>query len=254
MSDLHWGETMTEAFQFVSGGAAHTFTFDFPPDLVIFNNLSDWTGTAGGRPRSFWFKDQTTAAHAYQEQVIVDNGVATAFNFLNTAANGFTVADLPGGVPAFRALIAGVTQADPCVITTAAPNSFQTDQIVRITDLGDVGVTDRGMGQLNNNRYGIKVLSTTTFSIYDVTTGEPIDSTTFTAWVAGGRLDIESRVISLNNPQQPPYAVTPYIPNPFKYDPVTYQLTAGTAVMGGNGDVFLMEVYKFGQVTNLGQL
>ncbi len=253
MSDLHWGQTMTEAYKFVSAAEAHTFAFNFPPDKVVFYNLTQWDAVAGNLPVSIWFKDQTTAAHAFQEQVI-DSSAGASFNFLDTATNGFTVADLPSGCPAFRALIAGVTQADPCVITTTAPNTFQTDQIVRITDLGDVGVTDRGMGQLNNNRYGIKVLTTTTFSIYDVVTGEPIDSTTFTAWSAGGRLDIESRVISLNNPQQPPYAVTPYVPNPFKYDPVTYQLTAGTAVMGDNGDEFLIEVYKWGQVTDLGQL
>ncbi len=253
MSDLHWGETMTEAFQFVSAGSAHTFVFDFPPDMVIFNNLSAWKATAAGVPRSFWFRDQTTAAHAFQEQVI-DSSAGASFNFLDTATNGFTVADLPGGCPAFRALISGVSKADPCVITTVANHGFQTNQIVRITDLGDVGVSDRGMSQLNNNRYGIVVLSPTTFSIYDVTTGEPIDSTAYTTWVSGGRVDLESRVISLNNPQQFPYAVTPYVPNPFKYDPITYQLLAGTAVMGSNGDVFLMEVFKWGQLTDLGQL
>lgn len=253
MSDLHWGQTMTEAFQFISAGNAHTFQFDFPPDKVVFNNLSVWEATAGHSPVSVWFKDQTTAAHAFQQQVI-DSSAGASFNFLDTSSNGFTVADLPGGAPAYRALISGVTQADPCVITTTAPHGFQTNQIVRITDLGDQMPTARGMSQLNNNRYGITVLTSTTFSIYDVTTGEPIDSTGYEAWVAGGRIDVESRVISLNNPQQYPYQVTPYTPNPFVYNPVTYQLLVGTSVMGSNGDVFLVEVYKWGQLTDLGQL
>jgi hypothetical protein len=87
-----------------------------------------------------------------------------------------------------------------------------------------------------------------------VETGEPVDSTAFTAYVSGGRLTNETHVISLNNPQVFPYAVTPYVPNPYEYDPIEYRLTAGTAVMGSDGDVFLIEVYKFGQVYNLGDL
>lgn len=255
MADLFLGQTCTEAYQVISAGTAHTFAFNFQPDKVVFNNLTAWTATAGKLPISVWFRNQTVASHASQQQVI-DSSAGASFNFLDTATNGFVVADIASGVPSFRALIAGVSQADPCVITTTVPNSFQTDQIVRITDLGNVGsgAAARGMDQLNNNRYLITVLTTTTFSIRDVITDEPIDSTSFTAWVSGGRLDIESRVISLNNPQVAPYAVTPYIPNPFEYNPTTYQLTAGTSVMGSDGDVFLIEVYKWGQLINLGDL
>lgn len=255
MSDLFLGQTCTEAYRFISAGTAHTFTFNFQPDKVTFYNLTKWTATAGGEPISVWFRDQTTTAHAFQQQVI-DSAAGASFNFLDTATNGFTVADTDGGVPAFRALISGVTQADPCVITTTAAHGFQTDQIVRITDLGNVGpgIAARGMDQLNNNRYLITVINTTSFSIRDVITDEPIDSTSFTAWVSGGRLTIETRVISLNNPQVSPYADTPYVPNPFEYDPIEYRLTAGTAVMGSDSDVFLIEVIKYGQVIDLGDL
>ena len=111
------------------------------------------------------------------------------------------------------------------------------------------------MGELNNNRYKIVVLTSTTFSLKDVITGEPIDSTAFTAYVSGGRITLETHVISLNNPQVTPYSNTnPYDPNPFQYDPVSYRLTAGTSVMGSDGDVFNIEVYKFGQVIDLGDL
>ena len=255
--DLFLGQTCTEAYQCVSAGTAHTFRFNFQPDKVVFNNLTAWTATAGKLPRSFWFRNQMAAARALQEQVIIDSGATGNANFINTVANGFTVADLAGGSPALRALIAGVTQADPCVVTTTLAHGFQTDQIVRITDLGIIGpgVPARGMNELNNNRFLITVLSPTTFSLRDPITDEPIDSTTFPAWVLGGRCDIETRVITLNNPQQAPYSsLNPYNPNPFVYNPVTYQLTAGTAVMGLLNDVFLIEVYKFGEVTNLGVL
>ncbi len=253
MSDLFQGQTMTEAYKFISAGTAHTFTFNFQPDKVTFYNLSDWTATAAGKPISVWFRDQTTAAHAYQEQVI-DTSAGASFNFLDTAANGFTVADTAGGVATSYATISGITAADPCVVTHSA-YTFQTNQIVRLTDLGETGVSDRGMGPLNNNRYRIVVLSPTTFSLKDVITGEPINSSAFTAYVSGGRITLETHVISLNNPQVTPYSNTnPYQPNPYAYDPVLYKLTAGTSVMGGDGDVFLIEVIKYGQVTDLGDL
>ena len=253
MSDLFYGQTCTEFYKFISAGTAHTFRFNFQPDKVVFNNLSDWTATAAGKPISVWFRDQTTAAHAYQEQVI-DSSAGASFNFLDTTTNGFTVADLPGGQATSHSTISGITQADPGVVTHSA-YTFQTNQIVRLTDLGNTGVSDRGMGALNNNRYSIVVLSPTTFSLKDVITGEPIDTTAMTAYVSGGRITLETHVISLNNPQVLPYSnLNPYDPNPYQYDPVTYQLTAGTAVMGSDGDVFNIEVYKWGQIIDLGDL
>lgn len=255
MSDLHQGETMTELYQFVSAGAAHTFRFNFQPDKVVFNNLSDWTATAAGKPISVWFRDQSVAAHAFQQQVI-DSSAGASFNFIDQATNGFTVADLPGGQASSHCTISGITQADPGVLTHSA-YTFQTNQVVRLTDLGAIGpgIASHGMSELNNNRYAVVVISPTTFSLKDVVTGEPIDTTAFEAYVSGGRVTLETHVISLNNPQVFPYSNTaPYAPNPYQYDPVTYQLTAGTAVMGSNGDIFNVEVYKFGQVKNLGQL
>jgi len=139
-------------------------------------------------------------------------------------------------------------------VVTHSTFTFQTNQVIRITDLGSDMPVARGMDQLNNNRYRIVVLSATTFSLKDVITGEPIDSAAFTAYVSGGRIALETAVISLNNPQVSPYDVTPYVPNPFAFDPVEYKLTAGTAVMGSDGDIFNIEVYKFGEVIDLGDL
>lgn len=252
MSDLFLGQTCTELYKFVSAGTAHTFTFSFQPDKVVFNNLSEWVATAGGKPVSVWFRDQTIAAHAFQQQVI-DSSAGASFNFLDTAANGFTVADTDGGVSSRHATISGITQADPCVITHSA-YSFQTNQIIRLTDLGSVMPVAHGMDQLDGKRYRIVVLSPTTFSLKDVISGEPIDSSSFTAYVSGGRITLETAVISLNNPQVSPYDVTPYVPNPFVYQPIEYKLTAGSSVMGSNGDVFNIEVYKFGEVIDLGIL
>ncbi len=255
MSDLFFGQTCTEAYKFISAGTAHTFTFSFQPDKVTFYNLSDWTATAAGKPISIWFRDQTAAGDAYQEQVI-DSSAGASFNFLVETTNGFTVADTAGGQASMHATISGITQADPCVVTHSA-YSFQTNQVVRFTDLGEIGpgVASHGMDELNNNRYRIVVLSPTTFSLKDVITGEPIDSSAFVAYVSGGRIALETAVISLNNPQVSPYSNSnPYNPNPFFYAPIEYKLTAGSAVMGSDGDVFLIEVIKYGQVYDLGDL
>jgi hypothetical protein len=77
MADLFLGQTCTELYRFISAGTAHTFSFNFQPDKVVFNNLSDWTATAGGLPTSIWWRDQTTTAHAFQHQVI-DSAAAPA--------------------------------------------------------------------------------------------------------------------------------------------------------------------------------
>lgn len=248
MSDLFQGRSMSEAYQFISGGLEHTFTFNFQPDKVVFNNLTAWTATAGKLPRSVWYRGQTDDAEAFQWQVI-DSAAGSSFNFLDTTTNGFTVADTSGGVTALRATIAGITQADPCVVTTTAAHGFQSNQIVRITDLGSDMPTARGMDQLNNNRYRITVIDGTSFSLQNVISGEDIDSTAYTAWVAAGFVTAETHVITQNNPQSGTYTA-----NPYEFAPVVYKLTAGTSVMGTDGDVYLIEVYKWGQLYDLGDI
>ena len=253
MADLKLGQTRTEAFKLVSGGAAYTLTFGWQPDMVVVNNLTDWTATAAGLPRSFWFRDQTTDIHAFQQQVI-DSSAGASFNFLDTATNGFTLANTTGGATDYESLIAGVSQADPCVVTTTAVHGYQSEQLVRLSDLGSDMPTARGMDEINNKRYRITVIDTTNFSLRDPISDDPIDSSAYTAWVAGGRVQLESRSLSLNNPQVSPYDVTPYSPTGFTYDPIDYKLTLGTNVVGGDGDVLLVVSYGFGLVTNLGDV
>lgn len=245
---------MSKAYRLISGAAAYDLQLDWQADAVCVNNLTDWTNTAGGLPVSWWFRDETDAAEAYQMQVILDNGSATAYNFLNPQTNGFTVADTSGGVASFQKLISAVSKADPCVVTTSTAHGYQSNQIIRITDLGSDMPTARGMDEINNLRFKITVLSSTTFSLQDVITGEDIDSSSYTTYVSGGRVNLESRAMALNYPQQSPYDATPYVPNQFKYDPVNYVLTLGTSVMGGDGDRLFIIAYKFGDLVNLGDV
>lgn len=253
MSDRDFGQSMSEEFRLISGGAAYTLSLGFQPDYVRVLNLTDWTNTAGGIPESHWFRDGTTAAYAYR-QAVVDTAAAQSFNYLLSTTNGFTVADTAGGATSYISSISGVTAADPVVVTTSAVHGYQSNQLVRITDLGSDMPTARGMEQINNLRFKITVLSTTTFSLQDPITGEDIDGAAYTAYVSGGYVNLESRSLSLNNPQQGAYATTPYSPNAFQYDPVTYKLTLGTDVVGGDGDVLRVHNYKFGRILDLGDV
>ena len=120
---------------------------------------------------------------------------------------------------AFRALVNGVTLAKPCVVTTVAAHGFQTGQMVRFTDLGSSMPTARGMDELDGNRYKIVVLTTTTFALKEPVTDEDLDSSAYTAWISGGRINVETRTLNLNNPQQRPYTeAVPYDSNPFFYE------------------------------------
>jgi hypothetical protein len=248
MSDLFLGQTCTYGASFISAGTAHTFTFPFQVDVVHFYNYTKF-GTTSANSVATWFRGMPAG-----DALIQGVGTAPAGAMLLETTNGFTVADTTGGVPAFRSLISAVTKANPAVVTTTAAHGLQTNQIIRITDLGDQMPTPRGMSELDGKRFMVTVINSTSFSLRDPVSGDPIDSTNYETYVSGGRVDLETRVISLNNPQQPPYNVTPYVPNPFVYLPIEYKLLVGSAVMGSDGDQMYMYAIKLGDYINLGDL
>jgi len=243
MSDLFLGQTMTyrATFEYDAGGA-YTFTLPFQADKVAVYNYTSWSDV-GAEPCSVWFRGMP-AGDALQWQVIADNGATGGENLLLETTNGFTSADTAGGATSYRRAISAVSLADPCVVTTSTAHGYSTGQIVRITDLGNVGpnATARGADELNNNRYKIVVVDTTNFSLQDPVSGEDVDSTAFTAYVSGGSVVLETR--ELSNPAAYDYAA------------VSYRLTFGTSIFGGaaDGDVFYFEAMKFGQLEDLGDL
>lgn len=251
--DLKLGETCTALIKFISAGTAHTFILPFDADKAIFTNLTKFGSVAGYISQSIWYKDGLTEPYALQYQS-VDTAAVSSFSSLNTTTNGFTQTNLPGGAPAYRANITAINLADPAQVTTSAAHGYQTNQIVRITDLGDQMPVKRGASDVDGKRFMITVNGATTFLLRDPVTGDDYSRVGKEAYVTGGRVDLESRVISLNNPQVTPYDVTPYVPTPFEYDPVTYRLKAGTAVMGADNDKFRIDLIKFGQVIDLGDL
>lgn len=219
MSDLFQGQTMTYAASYIADGGAYTFTIPFKPDRI---SVTNYTNVAVYN----WYLGMPAAS-----AVQVDAGT-------KMTTNGFTVADTSGGMTSYSYLIDDITQADPCVVTTPTAHGYSTGDIVRFSDLGDIGAVDRGMDQLNNNRYKIVVLTTTTFSLKDVITGEDIDSTSFDAYVSGGYVLLESR-----------YGDTKY-----EWAPVDYKITFGTGVAGADSDVVYFECIKFGEYESIGDI
>lgn len=94
------------------------------------------------------------------------------------------------GQTAYRADIAAISNANPCVVTTTEVNSYATNQFVRLTDLNGVMPTPRGEDQLNNMKFRITVIDTTNFSLQDPITFKNIDSTNYTPYVEGGYVNL----------------------------------------------------------------
>ena len=98
------------------------------------------------------------------------------------------------GQASFRALITGVTKAVQCQVTTAAVHGYSTGDSIRITDVGSMMPTKRGMVQLNAKQFVIFADSTTTFLLRDPVTMDYIDSTDFQTYVTGGRVNLENTI------------------------------------------------------------
>lgn len=251
MADLGGGRTRQESYRWQQDSpivTSKTFTWNFQPDHVVVRNLDAWLD-ADRAYEWHWFREETAAAHAMQ--------ISEAGTVSELTSAGFTVADTSGGQEDLSASIddAGVTAAQPPVVTTSAVHGFQSDQIVRFTDLGPMQapVADRGMDELNGNRYRITVLSTTSFSLQNVDNDEDVDGSGYVAHVAGGKVKVESLVLALNHPQVSPYDSTPYVSNPFEYKAIEYKLTAGATVVGTSvSDPFVIVATQFGLYENLG--
>lgn len=100
------------------------------------------------------------------------------------------------GQTPYRALITDVTNAKPCVVTTNEAHEYATHQFVRITDLNGSIPVLRGMDEINNKKFRIVVVDSTSFLLQDPITYEEIDSTNYPPYVTGGRVNlVESEFI-----------------------------------------------------------
>lgn len=91
-----------------------------------------------------------------------------------------------GQIP-HRSFIENITNALPCEVFTTEEHGYSTFDFVRLTNLnGCMPPPHHGSSELDGNRYRIVVTSTTSFTLQDAITYEPIDSRTYQAYVEGG--------------------------------------------------------------------
>lgn len=237
MSDLFRGRTMTYAAEYEADGGAHTFEIPFQPDRIMVVNYTA-AATDQQEPVAFWYRGMPAGKGIHLVKIANDGGSDASSIVQSTSTNGFTEANTAGGPTNYKVAISGISQADPCVVTTGSAHGYATGDIVRLTKLGDAGAVDYGMDQLNNNRYKIVVLTSTTFSLQDPISGADINSTSYDAYSSGGQVNLETRVDA----------------EEFAYADVTYRVTFGTEVAGADGDQVFFEAIKFGEYENLGDI
>jgi hypothetical protein len=75
-------------------------------------------------------------------------------------------------------IIAGITQANPGVVTTTVPHTYQNQAYVRL-----IIPQAYGMQQLANHLFNITILSSTTFSLN-------VDTTAYQAFVAADEIQL----------------------------------------------------------------
>lgn len=81
--------------------------------------------------------------------------------------------DPPAWVAVSVSDILTISRANPCQVTTMTPHGLTTDDLVFLAGVG-------GMTEVNNQTFGILVISTTAFLLKDV------DSTSYTSYTSGG--------------------------------------------------------------------
>lgn len=100
-----------------------------------------------------------------------------------------------------RLVISGITQANPCVITTSTDHNLSSGQLVRVHV-----PLNYGMVELNNLIASIVILSATTFSIYYSQTPPvpiPVNSTTFNAFSIPSNPQFTAEIIPMGSGPSP---------------------------------------------------
>lgn len=223
-----------------SGGIAYDLTLPFLPDRFDWFRYTGF-GTVGTLGQGVWFRDMP-AGDSLILRSIADNGATSNTSLLLETTNGITDATVPGGFYNEHLVISGITTASPGVVTTTASHFLSDNDRVVLTKI--IGTA---AAQLNNNIYVVRVLSDTTFALYD-TFGLPIN--VVGAYSSSGQVTKIGPL--LGNPLQP---VSPAYPHKAIIDyPPLVQLTLGTAIMGADNDVIYFTAWQFNNYVNRGDV
>jgi len=218
-----------------SAGVAYTLTLPFLPDRFDWFNYTKF-GTDTNNIQGVWFRDFPAG-----DALIITRGTTTLTSTLETT-NGVTNATTAGGFYNEHLVITGFTTATPGVVTTSTNHNLSDNDRVVITKV--IGTM---AAQVNNQTYVVRVLSATTFAIYD-TFGIPV--TVVGAYSSSGQVTKIGPL--LGDISQP---VSPAVPHRaiIDYPPLT-QLTLGTSIMGADNDIIYFTAWQFNDYVNRGDV
>jgi hypothetical protein len=230
-----------------------TITYTFPSNRTVISTAVRSNNVVTIR---------TTTAHGYKEGAsvtiagvtdtgfngtfVITNVTPYTFTYAQTAANANSVngtADqLVNAYLNRSATISSISKASPAVVTTSAAHNMTTGQPFYFT-----GVTGADWGDLWNGKvYYIKVLTSTTFEVYEgFALSRPLDTTGFTnnyvqgtnggiIWGLGAKLDTIGSTLQFTTRTPNIDSDTLYVPN-HNFNSgtsVTYTAGGGTAIGG----------------------
>lgn len=213
--------TNTYGCYLTSGGAAYNLVLPFVADKIEWFNYTKYA-TNSNNLQGVWFRDFPAG-----DALIIARGTTDLTSTLETT-NGVTNASTAGGFTDQHKTISGITAATPGVVTVGSTAAYADgDRVVITKVVGSIGAS------VNNQTFVVKVLSGTTFALYDIY-GLPV--TTAGTYTSGGQSTLTG----------PSLGVVDSAPS--------YIYTLGSAVMGADGDVLYVVASKFNSYYNLGDV
>lgn len=218
-----------------STGAAVNLALGFVPDRFTVLNYTK-TAAQSGVGDSYWVNGVIANAKA-----IISTYSAGAPTVSLLASNGFTPVILGADWQSTQYTITAITNANPGAVTVSSATPTNTLALANgmiVTISGVVGTT-----QLNQRRFRVAGLSSTTFNLYDLY-GNPVDTTSLGTYVSGGIVN------QISYPATAPTinATTGQIsaqgnPAGNQYDIGYEGITLGTGVVGSSNDVLYWEAF-----------
>ncbi len=213
--------TNTYGAYLTSGGAAYNLSLPFVADKIEWFNYTKFA-TNDNNLQGVWFRDFPAG-----DALIINRGTTTLTSTLE-ATNGVTNASLPGGFADEHKVISNITAATPGVVTVGSTAAYSDgDRVVITKVIGSIGAS------VNNQTFVVKVLSGTTFALYDIY-GLPV--TTSGTYTSSGQSTLTGPRLGIVD------------------SPAQYIYTLGSAVMGADGDKLYIVAYQFNSYYNLGDV
>lgn len=218
-----------------SGGVAYNLTLPFFPDKFEWYNYTKFA-TNANNIQGVWFRDMPAG-----DALIVSRGTTDLSSVLETT-NGITNASTAGGFYNTHLVMTGLTTASPGVVTTSTNHNLSDFDRVAITKV--IGTAAQ---EVNNKNFVVRVLSATTFALYD-TFGLPVPIVG--AYTSSGQVNkIGPLLGDVSEPVSPAYPHSATI----DYAPAAI-VTLGSAIMGANDDIIYFTAWQFNNYVNRGDV